>query len=109
MQRTENTEMARNDQKNFSMLCFLLIGQIVLSSICVQATQSDYTKLQKKLFYLRNFNTSNIIDRVLSHNWTKNHECLTELNAIKTGLQNHEEWAIRGTLYFSLHYFKYFP
>lgn len=101
MQRTENTKMAKNNQNILSMLTLFLIGQLILLTICVQAIEPDYTKLEKQLFYLRNFNTSSIIDKILFHNWTENHECLTELNAIRKGLQNHEEWAIRGKLYFS--------
>lgn len=101
--------MVNNNQINFSTVSLVLIGQIILSSTSVQAIQWNHTKLENDLFYLRNFNTSNIIDRVLSHNWTKNHECSTELNAIKKGLQNHEEWAIRGELYISLFHSENFP
>lgn len=84
---------------NFSIFSLFFIGQLILCSIGVQsaqATKSKYDQVKSDLFYFRSINTSNIIDRVLSHNWTQNHECLTELKAIKTGLENHEEWALRG-------------
>lgn len=87
-------------QKKISVLLLLLIGQIILSSICVQSVQAindDSNQVHRDLFYLRNFDASNLIERVLSPiNWITNHECLAELTAIRDGLENHEEWAIRG-------------
>lgn len=39
------------------------------------------------------FNIPNAIDTILSHsNWTENHECVIELNAIKDGIESNEEW-----------------
>lgn len=81
------------------MFFLLLIGQVISFSISVEgarATRWDYDQLRKDLIYLKYTNTSNVVDRILSHNWEKNHECSTELTAIKTGWDNHEEWAIRG-------------
>lgn len=50
----------------------------------------------RNLLYLKYTNTSDIVDRILSRNWETDHECLMELNAIKTGFDNREEWAMRG-------------
>lgn len=80
---------------NFSLFLFL-IAQFVLSSISVLAIESDGDQSKKGIFYLRNFDTSTTIDGILSYEWTKNRECLIELNEIKKGLENHEEWALKG-------------
>lgn len=92
-------KLVKNNPNNFSMFCLLFIGQMVsfwISVESVQITKSDYDHLRKELIYLKYSNTSGIIDRILSHNWTKNNECLSELSAMKTGWDNHEEWAVRG-------------
>lgn len=70
---------------SFSIL-FLVIGQI------------SEVLAKKDILYVRNFNTWDAISGVLSQNWTKNQECLSELNAVKSGLEKDEEWALRGKL-----------
>ena len=77
--------------KNRFLVFLFLIGQIVQSVIGTRNKQ-----IRTDLFSMRNFDISNAIDEILSRNWTQNHECLIELNAIKNGIKNHEEWAIRG-------------
>lgn len=90
-------------RKNFDhfFILLFLVGEVVSSVIGVQATKVDNDKqIQTDLFYMRHFDTSSIVHRILSQEWTENHGCLLELDAIKNGLQNHEEWAIKGTLDF---------
>lgn len=81
-------------QRNLSALLVFLIGQIVLSAISVQAVTKE-DKTFKNLMFASKFDRSNFIDSILTFNWTKNHECLNELNAIKTGVTNREKWAIK--------------
>lgn len=92
-----------NNQSNFSLFAFL-VGQLIFSSISVKAIESDDNQALREIIYLRSFDPANIINGILSHNWIKNHDCLIELNAIKTGLENHEEWAIRGKQHFNLRF-----
>lgn len=40
-------------------------------------------------------NIINVIDASVFHNWTGNHDCFNELNTIKNGLINFENWAIK--------------
>lgn len=81
--------MACNRNK-FSISLLFLISQIVL-------TACDGIDAGKYFFSLsKNFNTSNAISSILSYNWTQNHECLIELNAIQSGLMNQDEWAMKG-------------
>lgn len=85
-----------------SHLLFLLFlfSQNVSLVFGIQPTKFDIIikQIRTDLFYMRDFNTSNAINGILSHNWTENHECLMELNAIKIGLKNREEWAMRGNV-----------
>lgn len=90
--------MAKKNQINFSKF-FFLIGQIVIG---IRAIESNHNQFEKELFYIRNFDVSRAINEILTYNWTKNQECLNEINAIKSGIENHEEWAIRGKLDFFL-------
>lgn len=88
-------KMAIRQARIFFLLLF--VGEIVSSAIGIESAKFNTEKsIRTDLFYMRNFNISNAIDGILSQKWTENHECLAELNAIKTGLKNHEEWAIRG-------------
>lgn len=74
-------------------MLLLLFGQMILS---MKAEESENGQLSKDFLSLRNFHRSKAIDEVLFYNWTENHECLIELNAIKNGLDNYEEWAARS-------------
>lgn len=88
-----------NNRNDLSVLLFL-ISQIVLSTINgIHAIKTDIDPNVINLFSMtRNVNVSNAISTILSHNWTKNHECIIELNAIKKGLVNQEVWAMKCKL-----------
>lgn len=88
--------MASN--QSYFLVLFYLISQIALWTIGIQATESDNDQIQKDLFNLRKFNVSSAINGILNHNWLENRECLIELNAIKNGLDNDEQWAMKGRL-----------
>lgn len=93
-------EMVEKNKIDVSKLT-ILFGQIVLLVNGVHTIGSDRIEVQKELFYLKNFNTSNIVNGILTYNWTQNQEeCLKELNAIKIGVENREEWAIKGRMNF---------
>lgn len=79
-----------NNRRNFLVLILFLIGEIVIG---IQAIDLPKTGI----FSMRHFNVPNSVSRILSHNWTDNQDCLIELNAIKNGLENDEQWAIQGT------------
>lgn len=83
---------------DFSKLLLLISQILVESANFVESNSLD-------AFYLRNFNAINTINEILSRNWTENSECLNELNAVKNGIDKHEEWAIKGKLYFTLGHF----
>ena len=87
--------MANN--KNHSISLFL-VGPIFLSIICGIQANDSYNDLKvRNLFPSNKFDISSAINGILSQNWTQNQECLIELNAIKKGINNHEEWAIKRT------------
>lgn len=44
------------------------------------------------------FNLSQGIIESLSLNWTENHDCFIQLDAIENGVRNLEEWSIRSML-----------
>lgn len=54
----------------------------------------DIKQIGHEIFSKNDFNVSNVIFETISqHNWTENRECLMELNTIKNGIDNFEEWA----------------
>lgn len=57
---------------------------------------SEYDPVRIDAISKINFNISNIVHEVLHADWTDNFHCLVELNAIKYGLRNFDEWAIRS-------------
>lgn len=75
--------MINNRSYKFSVVFFLL-SQIFILSNGVGAIETDIGHILE---------IPNVIDAILSHkNWTGNHECSIELNSIKRGIENHEEW-----------------
>lgn len=84
--------------RNLSVV--FVIGQIILSAISIQAwTKFDFNKTFNNLIPAANIlDSSNILDTILNYDWTKNHECLNELKAIKNGFNNREEWAMKCKL-----------
>lgn len=84
-------------QDHYLIFLFLISPLVVV----IQATKFDNDKqVQEYQFYMKNFNASNVIDRILTQNWTENLQCWHELIAIKNGLDNREKWAIRGKMDF---------
>lgn len=67
---------------------------IILIVISVECKKID--EFKKNLFSIRNFDILNGIDWIVHGNWTQDQQCSTELNAIKNGLSNSEEWAFRS-------------
>lgn len=92
------SSMLRN-RRNFSSLHLILIGEIVLSVIGIQAINLDNDRAKNYILSMKHLNIPKSISKVLSHsNWTDNQNCLTELNAIQNGLENDQQWAIRSKL-----------
>lgn len=76
---------------------FLILFQLLWS------VNSDYTKfpseydpIRMDIISKRNFNVTNIVNEILLGDWTNNIHCLVELNAIKFGLKNFDEWAVKS-------------
>lgn len=89
-----------DNRRKFSSFFLVLIVEIVVFVIGVQATELNNDLAKKDIFYLRNADKTDIIDTILSpYIWAENHECLAELSAIRNGLKNYEEWAIKGRSY----------
>lgn len=87
------------NRRNFSVSFLFLIVEIVVSVIGTQDIEFDNDLAKKDIFSLKHLNIPKSFSKVLSHsNWTNNQKCFTELNAIKTGLENNERWAIQGEL-----------
>lgn len=85
-------------QSNLAASSLLLIGRIVLFAFGIHTIRADNDQIKRDLIYMRNFNTSSIVGEILSDDWTENLECSKELNAFKSGLDNHEPWTIKGKL-----------
>lgn len=82
------------NQMNPSALIVFGMIQFVLSAISIEAVTKEDKTFQNLMSALK-LNQSYIIDSILTYNWTKNHECLNELNAIKNGVSNQEKWATK--------------
>lgn len=88
-----------NKRRNFSSLFLILIGEIVVSSIGIQASKLHNDLAERNIFSAKHLNIPESISQVLTHNnWTDNQNCLTELNEIQNGLENDQPWATRGKL-----------
>lgn len=55
----------------------------------------NFEQIKYDLFSASDFPKTNKFSEFNSKNWTKNHQCLTELIEIKNGLKNFEPWAIQ--------------
>lgn len=62
--------------------------------VVASGTNSQKNQLSKELFRVRNVNISDLVQSILIHKWTQNHECLVELNAINRDQKKSEDWAI---------------
>lgn len=78
---------------------------VVLSVCSVRCNDSKFkfnfniVEHLKRSFYAKSdLNITNVIGGFMSQNWTENRKCLTELNAIKNGITNFDEWAITRKL-----------
>ena len=89
-----------NNHRQFLVLLIIIIGELIIS---VFGVKLDNDFLKKDIFSIKHFNIPNTINEILSQNWTDNQDCLIELNAIKSGLENDEQWAINGKLNFPIH------
>ena len=55
----------------------------------------NFEQIKFDLFSKSDFVKTNKFSEINSKNWTKHHQCLVELNAIKNGMKNFEPWAIQ--------------
>lgn len=77
------------------LLC--LISHIILPS-AIGGAHAVKPEIKSFFTMTRNINMSSAIDRIFSYNWTENNDCFIELNAIKQGLLEQEEWAMKCEL-----------
>ena len=86
----------------YSIVLFVTCIQSSSSSSSISTDRDIYTNIAQihDEFWPDNyFNFPiSIIESIqsMSHNWTENSDCLIELNAIRNGIQNSEEWAIKS-------------
>ena len=60
---------------------------------------SEYDPVRIDIISKRDFNISKIVNGILFDDWMDNIHCLVELNAIKFGLSNFDEWAIKSSFF----------
>lgn len=82
---------------------------ILVAVISVQCDYSikfptEYDPIKIDIISNRNYNISNLIDGILFGDWLENIHCLVELNAIKRGLENFDEWGIKSRLFLHLYF-----
>lgn len=75
----------------------------------VKISDFSFEKIKVDLFS-DNHNVSELLSETTSPNYTGYRTCFNELNSIKNGLDNVEEWAVRCETFCSiLHHQFYFP
>ena len=80
------------------MVKILQYFSIILLLISISVECHNFDKFKKNLISVKNLDIFYGINEILFGNWTQDRQCLTELNAIKNGLKNSEEWAFKGKL-----------
>lgn len=88
--------------RNFSNVILLLIVVCVQCSFATkfQPNFINFEQIKHDLYSIRDLNVSNIISEISSQkNWLVNRECLVELTAIKHGLDEFDEWAVKRKKY----------
>lgn len=95
-------KMAR-DQCNI----LIVLLQIILVATNVRCESlmkynSDFVEFKESIFSIRDIDIPKMISETLFSNWTDDHRCSFELDAIKNGLMHYEEWAFESKLTFFL-------
>lgn len=87
---------------NYQKFHVPIILQLILFVVSVHCNDSknDQNVAKIDVFSIRNVNLSNIAIEILIQDWTKNPDCLIELNKIRNGLENSEKWAMKCKLNF---------
>lgn len=70
----------------------IALSIVILNGISVDC--HNFNEFKRNLFSIRTFDITSIINETVF--WTQNRWCLGEINAIKIGLTNYEEWAFRS-------------
>lgn len=76
-----------------------IVGLVLVISVRCNANKfkSNFRVVQQiseNFFGNSEFTLTNAILEIMVHDWNENHECLNELNAIKNGIFNIDEWAV---------------
>lgn len=80
--------MAKNQSSILELFYLLLFVK------CVFGYDTEFLK---EIFTVQNdFNFTKAIIQSIPHNWTENHGCFIELDAIERGIRNFDEWAIKS-------------
>lgn len=84
-------------KNSFFNSVFLLV--VVISVQCndnneLKSNFNIFEQIRKNFFINSDFTMTNIILEIMVHDWSENHECLNELNEIKNGIFNIDEWAV---------------
>lgn len=94
--------MAKNKINGFiSIICSVL----VISVRCndnnkFKSNFRIFQQISANFFTNSDFTMTNAILEIMVHDWNENHECLNELNTIKNGILNIDEWAVARELIF---------
>lgn len=79
----------------FKSIFFLVV---VISVRCndneFQSNFHIFEQIRTNFFVNSDFTMTNTILEIMVHNWSENYQCLNELNAIKNGIFNTDEWAV---------------
>lgn len=93
--------------------CFSKLLHLLCFVICVNCEDTEYQPKNVKFNFFdfgpikniflteSDLNISNMMNELVSKNWTEDQRCLIELKGIKNGLYNFEEWAIESKYIFS--------
>lgn len=79
---------------NFSRI----IMHLILIAIAVQCQNFDteFEQFKQSIFTMKDLDVSKVIRDIVFSNWTENHECSIELNAIQNARRENEEWALKS-------------
>lgn len=84
----------RKDSLKLTFLIVLGVSLVLCNDATFQSNFDIIEHLKNNFHATNDLNITNTIGEFMSQNRTENHECLIELNAIKNGIINFDEWAI---------------
>lgn len=93
----QKNKMIRFLHFNHFLLMLFLIG-VGCHDFQWEPNYFDFKQIKKDIFTQNDVSISSLISESMSLNWTENQDCLNELIAIKNGLANFDEWAVKSKI-----------